>query len=70
MKLSFPVQVRNLCFYDSEKDWSPPGTLGEDYPSDFESKIGFYQNYLTAFKTKNMFVFPTTEFEESAFAIT
>ncbi|MCG2717681.1 MAG: hypothetical protein L6408_02450 [Nanoarchaeota archaeon] len=71
VKISLPSQAKNICFHDSSKDWKPvtTGIHLKDYPIDFETKESFYQNYLSSFKTKNMFAMPTKEFKESAFEI-
>lgn len=71
VKLQFPSKALNVCFYDSEKykteGWKP-GT-GTGYPPDFKTKETFYKNFFTANTERNMFFFPSKEFEESAFYI-
>lgn len=67
VKINLPPKAKNICFYDSGKGWKP-GT-GPGYPPDFQTKISFYQKFFQSFTAKNMFVFPTEAFEDSAFEI-
>jgi len=71
VKISLPSQAKNICFYDSEKNWLPgdDGATEKNYPVDFKAKETFYKNFMGSFKTKNMFVFPSEEFKDSVFEI-
>ncbi len=69
VKLQFPSKALNVCFYDSNKEWSVPGTPGTGYPPDFKTKEPFYKKFFTANTERNMFFFPSQNFKESAFYI-
>ena len=76
IRISFPAQAKNICFYDPEKRGWKPATddpsaklAKTNYPPDIETKEQFYKSFFQAHKEKNMFVFPTEDFEESTFKI-
>lgn len=72
IKIPFPAQIKNVCFYDSEKDWAPmslSGTVKTDFPPDFGTKISSYKKFFEAFTERNIFIFPNEKLKESSFVI-
>ncbi len=69
VKMQFPSKVSNVCFYDKDKAWLPPATPGIGYPPDFKAKLSFYKTFFTANTERNLFIFPSKDFKESAFPI-
>lgn len=69
VKVQFPSKALNVCFYDKDKAWNPPANPGIGYPPDFKTKKTFYQKFFTANTERNLFLFPSKDFKESAFYI-